>query len=77
MPTNYRYPSKEDFESQSKQGTMSDVDASSLYREKIDKNLVGTTDHSFVSSEDFPSGKGSIHNTMDIASKSVKQGDMG
>ena len=44
MPTNYRYPSKEDFESQSKQGTMSDVDASSHYREKIDKNLVGTTD---------------------------------
>jgi|TARA_R110002020_G_scaffold350492_1_gene563930 hypothetical protein len=47
MPANYRYPGKSDFESWSKQGTMSDVDASSLYREKKEADLLGSTKADF------------------------------
>jgi len=47
MPANYRYPGKSDFESWSKQGTMSDVDASSLYREKKEADLLGSSDSKF------------------------------
>ena len=51
MPTNYRYPGKADFEGVSKEmktqgiktGEMSDVDASSLYREKKEGDLLGST----------------------------------
>ena len=41
MPSNYRYPGKSDFESVSKQGNVSDVNAASLYREKMDQRIVG------------------------------------
>tara|TARA_R100001086_G_C11817331_1_gene253197 strand:+ start:685 stop:930 length:246 start_codon:yes stop_codon:yes gene_type:complete len=47
MPAKYRYPGKSDFESMSKQGTMSDVDASSLYREKKEADLLGSSDAKF------------------------------
>ena len=47
MPAKYRYPGKSDFESMSKQGTMSDVDASSLYREKKEADLLGSSDSKF------------------------------
>mgnify|MGYP006401366657 FL=1 len=47
MPANYRYPGKSDFESWSKQGTMSDVDASVLYREKKEADLLGSSDSKF------------------------------
>ena len=79
MPSNYRYPGKSDFESWSKQGTMSDVDASKLYREKMDSRLVGSAGNAkpFVSAVAFPSGKGSVHNTMKLAQMTIKQGDMG
>ena len=47
MPANYRYPGKSDFESWSKQGTMSDVDASVLYREKKEADLLGSLNSKF------------------------------
>tara|TARA_R110002020_G_scaffold384540_2_gene595530 strand:- start:2964 stop:3206 length:243 start_codon:yes stop_codon:yes gene_type:complete len=47
MPTNYRYPGKSDFESQSKQGEFSDVDAGSLYREAKEGDLLGSTASKF------------------------------
>ena len=55
MPTNYRYPGKADFEGVSKEmksqgiktGEMSDVDASSLYREGKEGDLLGSTDAKF------------------------------
>ena len=47
MPSNYRYPGKSDFESKSKQGAMSDVYASSLYREKKESDLLGSTNAKF------------------------------
>ena len=79
MPAKYRYPGKSDFEGATKQGNVSDVNAASLYREKMAARIVGPTGNPkpFVSSQAFPSGKGSVHNTMKIAEKSVKQGDMG
>ena len=79
MPSKYRYPGKSDFESATKQGTMSDVNASSLYREKMDSRIVGTTGNSapFKSAVAFPSVKGSGHHTMKIAEMTIKQGDMG
>ena len=87
MPSNYRYPGKADFESVSKEmknhgiktGEVSDVDASKLYREKMDSRIVGTTGNAspFKSSVAFPSTKGSVHNTMKLAEKTIKQGDMG
>ena len=79
MPSNYRYPGKSDFESWSKQGAMSDVDASKLYREKMDSRIVGTTGNAmpFKSAVAYPSGKGSVHTTMKIAEKTINQGDMG
>ena len=87
MPSNYRYPGKSDFESVSKEmkkhgvktGEVSDVDASKLYREKMDSRLVGSADNAkpFVSAVAYPSTKGSIHNTTKIAEKTIKQGDMG
>ena len=87
MPSNYRYPGKADFESVSKEmknhgiktGEVSDVDASKLYREKMDSRIVGTTGNAspFKSSVAFPSGKGSVHNTIKIAEKTINQGDMG
>ena len=79
MPSNYRYPGKSDFESWSKQGAMSDVDASKLYREKMDSRIVGTTGNAkpFVSAVAYPSTKGSVHTTMKIAEKTINQGDMG
>ena len=78
MPSNYRYPGKSDFESVSKQGNVSDVNAASLYREKMDKRIVGSAGNPkpFVSSQAFPSGKGSVHNTMKLAQMTIKQGDM-
>ena len=87
MPSNYRYPGKSDFESVSKEmkkhgvktGEVSDVDASKLYREKMDSRLVGSAGNAkpFVSAVAFPSGKGSVHNTMKLAQMTIKQGDMG
>ena len=79
MPSNYRYPGKSDFESWSKQGAMSDVDASKLYREKMDSRIMGSTDNPkpFVSSKAYPSTKGSAHHTMKLAQMTIKQGDMG
>jgi len=79
MPSNYRYPGKSDFEGATKQGAVSDVDASKLYREKMDSRIVGTTGNAtpFKSSVAYPSGKGSVHNTMKLAEKTIKQGDMG
>ena len=47
MPAKYRYPGKSDFESMSKQGSMSDVDASVLYREKKEADLLGSSDSKF------------------------------
>ena len=47
MPSNYRYPGKADFESQSKAGNMSDVNAGNLYREKKEGDLLGSTDAKF------------------------------
>jgi len=55
MPTNYRYPGKAEFEGVSKEmksqgiktGEMSDVDASSLYREGKEGDLLGSTDVKF------------------------------
>ena len=47
MPAKYRYPGKSDLESMSKQGTMSDVDASVLYREKKEADLLGSSDSKF------------------------------
>ena len=55
MPSNYRYPGKADFEGVSKEmktqgiktGEMSDVDASSLYREKKEGDLLGSTNAKF------------------------------
>jgi len=47
MPTNYRYPGKSDFESWSKQGEFSDVNAGSLYRESKESDLLGSTGANF------------------------------
>ena len=47
MPTNYRYPGKSDFESWSKQGEFSDVNAGSLYREAKEGDLLGSTGANF------------------------------
>ena len=47
MPTNYRYPGKSDFESWSKQGELSDVNAGSLYREAKEGDLLGSTGANF------------------------------
>jgi len=47
MPTNYRYPGKSDFESWSKQGEFSDVNAGSLYRESKEGDLLGSTGANF------------------------------
>ena len=87
MPSNYRYPGKSDFEGVSKEmkkhgiktGEVSDVNAASLYREKMDSRLVGSAGNAkpFVSAVAYPSGKGSVHNTIKIAEKTVNQGDMG
>jgi len=87
MPSNYRYPGKSDFESVSKEmkkngiktGEISDVNAASLYREKMDSRLVGSAGNAkpFVSAVAYPSTKGSVHTTMKIAEKTIKQGDMG
>jgi len=79
MPAKYRYPGKSDFEGATKQGTVSDVDASKLHREKMDSRIVGTTGNAkpFVSAVAYPSTKGSIHTTMKIAEKTINQGDMG
>ena len=45
----------------------------------MDSRLVGSAGNAkpFVSAVAFPSGKGSVHNTIKIAEKTVKQGDMG
>ena len=79
MPSKYRYPGKSDFESATKHGKVSDVNAASLYREKMDQRIVGSAGNAkpFISAVAFPSGKGSVHNTIKIAEKTVKQGDMG
>ena len=87
MPSNYRYPGKSDFEGVSKEmkkhgiktGEVSDVNAASLYREKMDSRLVGSTGNPkpFVSSVAYPSTKGSAHHTMKLAQMTIKQGDMG
>ena len=87
MPSNYRYPGKSDFEGVSKEmkkhgiktGEVSDVNAASLYREKMDSRLVGSAGNAkpFVSAVAFPSGKGAVHNTMKLAQMTIKQGDMG
>jgi len=79
MPSNYRYPGKADFESATKQGNMSDVNASSLHREKMDSSIVGTTGNAapFKNAVAYPSVKGSSQQTMKIAEKTIKQGDMG
>jgi len=79
MPSNYRYPGKSDFESATKHGKVSDVNAASLYREKMDQRIVGSAGNPkpFVSSVAYPSGKGSVHNTMKLAQMTIKQGDMG
>ena len=47
MPTNYRYPGKADFEAAAPAGRLSDVDASSLYREGKEGDLLGSTDSKF------------------------------
>jgi|TARA_R100001530_G_scaffold59305_1_gene42991 hypothetical protein len=47
MPTNYRYPGKSDFQSVSKQGELSDVNESSLYREAQESDLIGSVDTKF------------------------------
>ena len=47
MPTNYRYPGKSDIEGTVKQGEMSDVNASSLYREGKEGDLMGSTNAKF------------------------------
>ena len=47
MPSNYRYPGKSDIEGTVKQGEMSDVNAGSLYREKKEGDLLGSTDAKF------------------------------
>jgi|TARA_Y100001951_G_C11204029_1_gene218841 hypothetical protein len=55
MPAKYRYPGKADFEGVSKEmkshgiktGEMSDVDASSLYREAKEGDLLGSTGANF------------------------------
>jgi len=47
MPSNYRYPGKSEFQSVSKQGELSDVNAGSLYREAKEGDLLGSTDAKF------------------------------
>ena len=47
MPANYRYPGKSDIEGTVKQGEMSDVNASSLYREGKEGDLMGSTNAKF------------------------------
>ena len=55
------------------------MNAASLYREKMDQRIVGSAGNPkpFVSAVAYPSGKGAVHNTMKIAEKTIKQGDMG
>tara|TARA_R110000744_G_scaffold368439_1_gene478329 strand:+ start:334 stop:564 length:231 start_codon:yes stop_codon:yes gene_type:complete len=50
MPSNYRYPGKAEFEGTVKQGDMSDVNAGTLYREKKESDLLGSTDANFSQS---------------------------
>jgi len=50
MPSNYRYPGKAEFEGTVKQGDMSDVNAGTLYREKKEGDLLGSTDANFSQS---------------------------
>ncbi|HJM94738.1 MAG TPA: hypothetical protein QF698_01595 [Candidatus Marinimicrobia bacterium] len=79
MPSNYRYPGKSDFEKQTKAGRMSDANESSLYREKMEKRLLGETDNPkpFAGSVAYPSTKGSVHTTMSMNQRTIKQGEMG
>jgi hypothetical protein len=58
MPSNYRYPGKSDFESAAPAGRMSDANESSLYREKMESDLIGSTKEAFKSSVSVPSPKG-------------------
>ena len=50
MPAKYRYPGKSDFEAAAPAGRLSDVDASSLYREGKEGDLLGSTDVKFSQS---------------------------
>ena len=73
MPYGYKYPSE--FTKASKAGEMSDV-GTSLYRESLEKKLLGKTPESkFVSSVAYPSRKS--EKMMALANKTIKMGDMG
>ena len=47
MPAKYRYPGKSDFEAAAPAGRLSDVDASSLYREGKEGDFLGSTGANF------------------------------
>jgi|TARA_R100001530_G_scaffold75752_1_gene53172 hypothetical protein len=59
MPSNYRYPSKADFESKAPAGRMNDANESVLYRQKMESDLLGSTKEAFKASVSVPSPKGS------------------
>ena len=68
MPSKYKYPS--DFESATKGNgfnaqAMSDVNSASLYREGLEKRLLGKSpDEPFKNSESVPSESGKKHNLL-------------
>ena len=57
MPAKYRYPGKSDFEAAAPAGRLSDVDASNLYREGKEGDLLGSTDSKFSQSVQTSSTK--------------------
>ena len=62
MPSKYKYP--DDFTSMTKQGMVSDVDPASLYREKQESDLLGSSRATFSQMVEAKSDLGSKHTPL-------------